>query len=302
MSYKITFEKYQSSGNDFIITENTPFLKLTKKDIIRFCDRKFGIGSDGLIILNPTNSTDIFELFFYNPDGSGDTLCGNGSLSTVDFILNKKNISSGYLKASDGYHKFNTNIKNDFIKEDGIHSITMNNCNLPEKLKIDNITGYFINTGAPHFVVETDNLAYINIFNLGKHLRNIVNIENGGTNVDFISSINMYNKNIINDENNKSQEHSDSYECIESQKNNIIKVHTFEKGVENETLSCGTGSVASAIIYLYKNDLIKKENLVKVQNKGGYHYVFFKYDKKIFYDITLFGKPVNVFTAEIYND
>ncbi len=276
MSNTITFEKYQSSGNDFIITESTPFLKLSKEDIRQLCNRKFGIGADGLIILKDTNYPDIFDLSFFNNDGSGDTFCGNGSLSTVDFIFQKTKVKTGYIKASDGNHKFNTNVKNDFINKDGIHSITMANCIIPKEIQIDNTKGFFINTGSPHFVIETDNLAQIDTYKTGKYFRRKINKENGGTNVDFISKINN--------------------------KNNVIEVHTFERGVENETLSCGTGSVASSIIYLYKNNLIKKENIVKIINKGGFHYVSFKFNGKEFYDITLYGKPIHVFTANVNLD
>ncbi|MDD2204712.1 MAG: diaminopimelate epimerase [Bacteroidales bacterium] len=265
----INFSKYQSAGNDFVIVSN---VAISKEQIIKICNRKFGIGSDGLIIVNK-DSDKGFKLTFYNPDGSGDTLCGNGSLCSVDYALKNLNIIGNGFNASDGNHKFQ-------ILNDNFYKISVRDCLLPTKLQLPNYDnpnkinfrdnfGFFINTGSPHFVIFCNELTSNELMPTAKEFRRIINANNGGCNVDFVR--------VIND--------------------SCLQIRTFERGVEAETLSCGTGSIAAAITFAFSNNLSKCS--IQMNNKGGMHFVNLTKKDDAFKDIWLIGKPELTFKGII---
>ena len=275
-----SFEKYQCAGNDFIMIKTLD--EIDKDDIWKLCNRRFGIGADGLITINE-NANGGFNIKYYNSDGSTDTLCGNGSLCSIDFALKNFHVKNNFFNASDGLHQYVPSIK------DSSHQVIFHNCNIPQiihpstpinlkptQTKISE-AGYFINTGSPHYVIFTDDTDSINILSLGKYLRHNIN-GNNGCNVDFVEVI----------------------------KENTLKIRTYERGVEDETLSCGTGSVASAICYsiykIHSDNYSYPDNThfdINVYNRGGKHFISYNILNSIYTDIYLQGKPEMVFMGEI---
>ncbi len=254
----IEFYKYQGTGNDFILINNfnrayTP----SKKNIEQWCDRKFGIGSDGLITLSPSEKAD-FKLVFYNPDGS-ESFCGNGSRCAVMFALDQGLVKKDKLtfEAFDGLHYavvFDKNV-----------SISMRDVS---EVKIDS-DSVFINTGSPHVVVEVNDLNRIDVINEGSKIRYDKKYNPVGTNVNFISRV-----------------------------EGGIAIRTYEKGVEGETLSCGTGVTAAALVFAFKHNC---DDFIAVKTRGGDLKVEFKKQNSGFANIKLVG-PAEFVYKGIVND
>jgi diaminopimelate epimerase len=254
----IAFNKYQGAGNDFIIIDNRNCVFNPKNsDLInRLCDRRFGIGADGLILINKASGYD-FEMDYFNSDGFEGTMCGNGGRCASDFAM-KSGIAGKKLsfKAIDGIHEA-------FSKESLI-SLKMND--VDETRYISN--NYFINTGSPHYVIITKELNTFDVYGEGKKIRWSKDFPPGGTNVNFVE--------------------------IE---NNGIYVRTFERGVEDETFSCGTGVTASAIASVLSGHF--DSSPVNVRTKGGNLQVDFKVKGKQITDIWLTGPATFVFEGKI---
>jgi diaminopimelate epimerase len=254
----IAFNKYQGTGNDFIIIDNRDnnFNPGDSPLINKLCDRKFGIGADGLILIKKTPEYD-FEMVYFNSDGFEGSMCGNGGRCAADFAI-KSGIASKKLifKAIDGIHEA--------VAEDGLIRLKMNN--------VDNIRlvngNYFINTGSPHYVKFTVELENFDVYNEGKKIRQSEEFLPGGTNVNFVES-----------------------------EINGIYVRTFERGVEDETLSCGTGVTASAIASVLSGHFVRGP--VNVRTKGGNLRVEFDADGEKITNIWLCGPATFVFEGKI---
>lgn len=255
----INFFKYQGTGNDFIIIDNREnIISLNEFQIKYLCDRRFGIGADGLMLLENHAELD-FNMVYYNSDGNESTMCGNGGRCIVDFanklgIFNKKTSFS----AIDGIHKALINVD---------HSISLQ---MQDVTNIDIVnTNFFLNTGSPHYVAFKENVKEIDVYSRGKELRNSNEFAPDGTNVNF----------------------------VEFQGDKIF-VRTFERGVENETLSCGTGVTASAIAAsLYKDSDKNSYDIITLG--GNLHVSFVKENKNTFKDIWLSGPATLVYSGEI---
>lgn len=253
----LQFFKYQGAGNDFIILDNrNDSIKLIQKTIQFLCNRHFGIGADGLIMIKNDTVSD-FYMQYFNSDGNESTMCGNGGRSIVRFasdcrIIDKKTI----FRAIDGFH--NARIFQKTIK------LKMNNV---EEIRLIS-NDYVLNTGSPHYVKFVDNVKSYNVYENGKTIRN---------SKFFVKGINVNFVEIVSD--------------------NMLFVRTYERGVENETLSCGTGITASALCYAYKNSL--QQGKVKIQSLGGELSVNFKEKNNKFFDIYLEGAAEFVFKGEI---
>lgn len=253
---KMIFEKYQGTGNDFIIIDDRrEAFPIDEQLITRLCDRKFGVGSDGLMLIRDGNKE--FEMIFFNPDGS-KSLCGNGSRCAVHFahkhgIAGKKGIFS----TTDGDHLFR-------MEADEI-GIQMHNIS-----RIDNIAGFtFINTGSPHVILDNERLENLDIHELAKPIRFNKAFENmGGTNVNF----------------------------TELTDNGGIRVRTYERGVEAETLSCGTGVTAVA---LARASELNSNSPIEIYTKGGKLRVFYEKRDGQFENIWLQGPAKYVYRGEI---
>jgi diaminopimelate epimerase len=252
------FNKYQGAGNDFIMIDNR--LNIFNPDdpilISRLCNRKFGIGADGLILINNAEGHD-FEMFYFNSDGYKSTMCGNGGRCAAEFAI-RNGIAGNNLsfKAVDGIH--------DAIAEGGIIRLKMNDIN--EKCLVNG--NYFINTGSPHYVVFTKELNHLDVYGEGKKLRHSDDFAPGGTNVNFVEPV------------------SDG-----------IYVRTFERGVEDETLSCGTGVTASAIAAVLTGHFDRSP--VKVVTKGGNLSVEFNAEGDKITNVWLSGPATFVFEGQI---
>lgn len=209
----IHFHKYQATGNDFVLIDNRKIKKkFSPAEIKMICDRRFGVGADGLILIEETPKAD-FNMIYYNSDGS-QSLCGNGCRSAVDFASSLAIIKKeATFQAFDGMHQASILIsKNVRLKMNDVRGI--------QKLN----DAYFINTGSPHYLRFVKNLEEIDVVGEGRKIRNSDQFKPNGTNANFIELL----------------------------PDNTIAVRTYERGVEDETLSCGTGVTAAAIAASFK--------------------------------------------------
>lgn len=254
------FYKYQGTGNDFIIMDNRKgeFNSMSKEQVNFLCDRRFGIGADGLMLLNQHKDYD-FEMKYYNADGGESTMCGNGGRCLVKFAEEIGIIRSTYkFIAVDGEHEAE-------LGDDGIVALKMHDVK-----QVQYINGnYVVDTGSPHFVDLTNNVMQLDVFKKGREIRNSPAYKEKGINVNFVQQLEQPDK---------------------------IIVRTYERGVENETLSCGTGVTASALVCWHNDNGF---NRVEVETMGGELSV--EYDKvdESFINIWLNGPAVKVFEGYI---
>jgi diaminopimelate epimerase len=255
---KYSFNKYQGTGNDFIIIDNrNGSFNPENIDLInRLCNRRFGIGADGLILVSEHKQYD-FEMKYFNSDGKLGTMCGNGGRCVSHFAstLGLAGKETRFI-AADGEHEARINAN--------IVSLKMNNVSDIKLIK----GNYFINTGSPHYIVFVKNVAETDVFETGKKIRWFDDFAPGGTNVNFVE---------VTGEG--------------------IFVRTFERGVEDETLSCGTGSTASAIASVLSGHLATSP--VKIKTMGGDLEVTFEVVNKDIKNIWLKGPAEFVYSGTI---
>lgn len=258
---KIHFYKYQATGNDFVLIDNrSGELSLSIDQIKKICDRKFGVGADGLMLIEKDPKLD-FNLIYYNPDGS-QSLCGNGSRAAMSFAsyLNIVNGQAAF-NAYDGHHEAT-------LGNDGIVRLKMNDT----KSIVRHGEDLWIDTGAPHLMRFVKDIKSINVFEEGRKIRNSEPFKPQGTNANFVELLPA----------------------------NTIFVRTFERGVENETLSCGTGVTAAALAATTKG----YTSPVKIKTLGGELSVEFKprqspASAEAFQDIFLVGPAAQVFEGTL---
>lgn len=256
------FFKYQGTGNDFIILDNRnwSYTALTTERVHFLCDRRFGIGADGLMLLNPHAGYD-FEMKYYNADGREGTMCGNGGRCMVKFAYDLGMRKNEYhFLAVDGPHVAEIDV-------DGIVSLKMKNVQ-----EIDEFKGDFIlDTGSPHYIRMVTDVQDLDVYHNGMDIRYSSEFAKEGINVNF----------------------------VEQRRPDEIFVRTYERGVEDETLSCGTGVTASALA-CYHNEC--GYNFVKVITKGGRLSVRFDRTADNRYEnIWLSGPAEKVFEGSIGN-
>lgn len=256
----IRFSKYQGAGNDFILIDDREltFPKGDQMFIKKLCDRRFGIGADGLMLLQPSLEKD-FKMLYFNSDGLEGTMCGNGGRCLVafakdcGFIDKSENI---IFEAIDGEHAAR-------IIRPGYISLKM--------IDVQDITkkstGYHVDTGSSHHVEYAKNLVDKDVETEGKTIRYSSVYAPRGCNVNF----------------------------IEAGDNNEIGIRTYERGVENETLACGTGSVASAIVHHFTGHVFR-EYILKAL--GGELKVRFDHEDGIYKNVWLDGPATFVFKGE----
>jgi diaminopimelate epimerase len=257
---EIRFYKYQGTGNDFVILDNRDhqYDGLTKQQVAFLCDRRFGIGGDGLMLLNPHPGFD-FEMKYYNSDGGESTMCGNGGRCLTKFANDIGLTQTTYcFIAIDGTHESSINV-------DGTVALKMNDV---EDIK-SNIDNFILNTGSPHFVKLTGDVMTLDVFKKGREIRYSPAFKEEGINVNFVER---------GDEEDK------------------IIVRTYERGVEDETLSCGTGVTAAALV-CYHND--NGFNHVDVQTRGGDLSVEYEKSGNRYTNVWLNGPAVKVFEGTI---
>ena len=255
----LKFEKYSGTCNEFIIIDNRNFVfKLKEKMIIQnLCNRNFGIGADGLILIENSKKAE-FKMVYYNSDGNLGSFCGNGSRCAVSFYNSINKIDKKIIfEAYDGLHKAEL-IKNQIsIKMADVSDV---------KIFDDHI---FIDTGSPHHIIIVDDLNSIDVNKIGSKISSGSPYFEKGTNVNFVK---------VNSD----------FE---------FDIRTYERGVESETLSCGTGATAVAIA-MYEKKITKRE-VVKINVKGGELFVDFKKKNRSFNNIHLIGTADHIFSGKI---
>lgn len=253
------FEKFQGTGNDFIIADNRlgNYTPLQNDQIIKLCRHKFGIGSDGLILLNSHSEFD-FEMVFYNPDATM-SFCGNGARCAVAFALkNEFLLPHSKFVAIDGVHEYRIENGSPRIKMNDVDTIQ----NLEERAA-------FIDTGSPHYVLFAEDLSTENVVEVGRKIRFSEPYALNGVNVNLIQPIN----------------------------NTSIRIATYERGVEHETLSCGTGATACALFFAHRQGMESGE--LQVFTKGGTLQVAFQKVGSTYTSIWLGGPAMHVFSGQI---
>lgn len=256
---KLQFYKYQGTGNDFVMIDNREniFDKQDTKLIAFLCDRRFGIGADGLILLELHETLD-FKMVYYNSDGNESTMCGNGGRCIIAFAKYLEIIENeAVFQAIDGPHL--ASIEGDIIK------LQMQDVDKIQMFK----SHVFLNTGSPHHVQMESNLSVLDIKAVGSKIRHGEPYNEAGSNVNFVNKISE----------------------------DIFAVRTYERGVENETLSCGTGVTAVALAMHYIGETEK--NLVTLQTPGGNLKVSFDKQNDSYKNIWLIGPAIQVFKGEI---
>jgi len=258
---QIAFEKYHGTGNDFVIIDNrTIALSDDHLDLFRkMCDRHFGIGADGLMLIQEVADAD-FEMVFYNPDRS-KSLCGNGSRCAIKFAHALGMISkSGVMRTTDGLHDFKMNL-------DQTISVKMND--ISEYKKVEE--HWFIDSGSPHIISSKQDVRQIDLINEGRTWRYDPRFETiNGANVNFVDV---------------------------DEKDGSFAVRTYERGVEAETLSCGTGVTAIALALALDN---KAKDTAILHTRGGELTVKFKLENKVFTNIWLQGAAEKIFTGTFH--
>jgi diaminopimelate epimerase len=253
------FYKYQGTGNDFVMIDNRQqtFDKNNTKHIAFLCDRRFGIGADGLILLENHAEYD-FRMVYYNADGNESSMCGNGGRCLVAFAKQLGVISNkAIFEAIDGLH--HATIEGDLVQLQMVDVKTIEKQN-------DHV---FLNTGSPHHVQFEDDIQDFDIKTKGSKIRYGAPYNEEGTNVNFVKKLT----------------------------DDTFRVRTYERGVENETLSCGTGVTAVAIaMYAIGNT---KSKLVNLNVEGGKLKVSFDESNGVYNNVWLIGPAKFVFEGTI---
>lgn len=267
---QITFYKYQGTGNDFVMIDDREglFPVDDTKLVAHLCDRRFGIGADGLILLQ--KHTDASYLMkYYNSDGNESTMCGNGGRCLAAFALHQQVVTGAHA----------------FMAVDGLHEVIYDE-QLPERvwvrLKMQDVAAvdvradntFVLNTGSPHYVKFTgDALQNFAVVDEAKSIRYNNEFASHGINVNFINLLGLQH----------------------------IRIRTYERGVEDETLSCGTGVTAAAISTALINNLPDGTHTINVSTEGGELKVTFTYNKSMqsFTNVWLQGPATFVFKGSV---
>jgi len=258
---QLPFFKYQGTGNDFILIDQREKQYLSPVDtdgIAKLCDRRFGIGADGLILLQNKEGYN-FEMVYFNADGRTSSMCGNGGRCIVAFAK-KMGIIEEYCQ---------------FLAIDGAHEARISGTDWVE-LKMNDVPSieenqgfYFLDTGSPHYVTFVENLEVLDVVQQGRAIRNSERFKAAGTNVNFVE---------LDDEK--------------------VAVATYERGVEDETLSCGTGVTAVALALATAKKLDGQQT-VPIQARGGLLEVKFQKANGKFENIWLCGLAELVFQGMV---
>lgn len=267
---KIKFTKAVATGNDFIIIDNRgkKFKDGLSEFARRVCDRKYGIGADGLLLIENSKAAD-FKMRIFNPDGSEAEMCGNGSRCAALYAYKNK-IASGNMGIETTAGVLNAGVKGEGVKvkltdPKDIHwnlCLMINEC----PYKVD-----FANTGVPHVIHFVEDIQKVGVKELGSKMRYHPEFSPAGANVDFVEIADRSKKKVL--------------------------VRTYERGVEDETLACGTGAVASAIIAAESEDL---SSPITVETRSGEALkVYFEEIEGRFKNVYLEGKARLVYEGEL---
>lgn len=259
---EINFSKYHGTANDFILIEDPDgsIQKLFDTDTVaKLCNRRFGIGADGLMLLQKHEKVD-FYMRYYNSDGNVSSMCGNGGRCLSQFAIDQGWISADIMKfeAVDGMHRARV--------EDGKVLLTMSDV---EEVRMDG-DNYILNTGSPHFV-SFQEVCAVDIYQYGKSIRYSEAYKEDGINVN-----------------------------VAEIQENVVHMLTYERGVEDETYSCGTGTVAVAIACLIKTKQPDGPYEVNIKTRGGDLSVRCQKKGDCFDQIYLIGPAVKVYEGKVH--
>ena len=268
----ITFFKMSGSGNDFIIVDNRE--KVVKDNdlpgfITRICRRKMSVGADGFILIEPSDKAD-FKWRFFNSDGSQAEMCGNGARCAARFAY-VNGIAGETLSFETEAGVVSGQVKDDRAKVKMPNPVELR-LDYNIELKSGPVTVCSVNTGVPHVVVMNETIEDINVFDLGREIRFHEAFAPAGTNVNFICQ----------------------------QKQGHLAIRTYERGVENETLACGTGSIAAALITSCKTKWPSPINLLT--RSGESLTIYFAKDGSILNDIYLEGDARIIYSGQLGED
>jgi len=257
---RIPFVKYQGTGNDFIIFDAWKHpVELSGATIAKLCDRRFGIGADGLMLIKPVQGFD-FEMVYYNSDGNTGSMCGNGGRCLVDFAVRSGFVNGSSIRflASDGPHDA-------LVLGPGLIRLRM--IDVDEIVQMDE--GYLLNTGSPHFIRCVSGIQTMDVNAEGRKIRYNARFMEDGVNVNFMEW-----------------------------ENGLLHVRTYERGVEAETLSCGTGVTASALL-AHRLGILEGRSSCNVSTPGGLLNIRFDPVSEGFRNVWLEGPATFVFKGEI---
>ncbi len=259
---KLHFTKFHGTGNDFILADHRQAAFVPDPAVIaRLCDRHYGIGADGLILLEVREGFD-FGMTYFNSDGNESTMCGNGGRSITAYARQLGIIGdSARFMAADGVHQAEilSAAGNDFLVRVQLRDAMVEH---------STALGTTVNTGSPHLVRFVPEVAKVDVVREGRRIRYGKKFSEAGINVDFVD--------IVKD---------------------TLNVRTYERGVENETLSCGTGVTAAALVAACK--FVPPKGYYFVQTPGGQLRVSFTQHRNQFTDIWLEGPVKKVFEGDI---
>ena len=280
---KIFFKKMSGAGNDFIFFDmnQNPRLLLTPEKIRNLCDRRNGIGADGVITIEDLADYN-YKMVYFNADGSTGSLCANGARCSIWFAEKTLRLKNGIAKFVSNDAEFSGEVLDDELIKFNLNSPKKIKYNFKVKAFRQMITSNFADTGSPHVVIKISdvlkdaanpnssfkNIMDFPVFNLGREIRYSEDFKPGGTNVNFIDVI-----------------------------DNVIHIRTYERGVEDETLACGTGSVASALI-CYVSDNLKPPITLKTFG-GDYLTVNFEVENQKVKNLSLTGPAKIIFEGSI---
>ncbi len=258
---QINFYKYQGTGNDFILIDNRAgLISITQEQVNFLCDRRFGIGADGLMLLELEPGVD-FKMVYYNSDGNQSSMCGNGGRCITAFAKHLGMIEN----------------KARFVAIDGLHEAIINE-DTTVSLKMQDVKDieagddfFYLNTGSPHYVKEVNDVQNYNVAQEGRSIRTSERFAEEGTNVNFIEKI-----------------------------ENELFVRTYERGVEDETFSCGTGVTAAALVAALNGTSSGKNNCLVKTLGGNLEVSFDRVLERNFYNIWLKGPAVKVFEGSVH--
>ena len=256
------FYKFQANGNDFILVDDRKGLfSAGREEIARFCNRHFGIGADGFMLLKSSDAFD-FDMLYFNSDGKRAEMCGNGGRS-IAALAYMKGVAGKKMRfsAADGVHE--AKIENEIIGK-RIFDVSLKMEDVREVKRFAD--GWFLNTGVPHFVKFISRVEEVDVAVLGREIRNDKRFAPDGTNVNFVG--------------------------MEAER---LFVRTYERGVEVETLSCGTGVTASALTVFLKTG----KQVSSIHTHGGDFRVSYRKTADGFEDIWLRGPAERVFDGEL---
>ncbi len=267
----LPFSKLQGTGNDFVIIDNRnkdfdAFIGNLKvpEAVKTICERKRAVGADGLILIENSNIAD-FKWKFFNSDGSTAEMCGNGARCAARFAF-KKGIASEKMR-----FETEAGIIDAVVSKRTVKVKLTEPFGLKANMEVEGIKGSFINTGVPHFVIFVDDTEKVNVLDIGRKIRFSKAFRPQGTNVNFASF-----------------------------KEGVLKIRTYERGVESETLACGTGAVASALLSSINYNI--QSPVTVITASGEKLKVYFEKEGQKFKNVYLEGITTWVYDGELKSE